>query len=160
MNTTRVGDPIGSYYTLKTDGIFETQEELDNSPHFSGAQVGDLKFVDVSGDGSITQGGDASQEDRTITGNYNPDYTFGIGGSLSYKNLDFGFNIQGSQGNEVMNILTRYINNVEGNFNNRTDVLDRWVSPTNTGNGTIYRANRVATGRNGWTSDWHVEDGL
>ena len=156
---TRVGDPIGSYYTLKTDGIFETQEELDSSPHFSGAQVGDLKFVDVSGDGAITQGGDASQDDRTITGNYNPDYTFGIGGSLSYKNLDFGFNIQGSQGNEVMNILSRYINNVEGNFNNRTDVLDRWVSPTNTGNGTIYRANRVATGRNGWTSDWHVEDG-
>jgi len=156
---TRVGDPIGSYFTLKTDGIFETQEELDNSPHFSGAQVGDLKFEDVSGDGAITQGGNASQDDRTITGSYNPDYTFGIGGSLSYKNLDFGFNIQGSQGNEVMNILTRYINNVEGNFNNRTAVLDRWVSSSNTGNGIIHRANRVATGRNGWSSDWHVEDG-
>ena len=155
---TRVGDPIGSYYTLVTDGIFETQEELDNSPHFSGAQVGDLKFVDVSGDGSITQGGSPEQEDRDITGNYAPDYTFGISGSLSYENFDLGFNIQGSQGGEINNLLSRYINNVEGNFNNRTDVLDRYVSPTQTGNGTIYRANRVATGRNGWTSDWHVED--
>ena len=156
---TRVGDPIGSYYTLKTDGIFETQQELDSSPHFSGAQVGDLKFADVSGDGKIKQGGSASEDDRTITGSYFPDYTFGIGGSLSYKNVDFGFNIQGSQGNEVMNLLTRYINNIEGNFNGRTAALNRWVSPSNPGNGTIHRANRLATGRNGWSSDWHVEDG-
>ncbi|MBJ7881903.1 SusC/RagA family TonB-linked outer membrane protein [Gelidibacter salicanalis] len=151
---TQIGEAIGSYYTLKTDGIFETQEELDNYPHYSNTRVGDIKYVDVNGDGEISEAGD-----RAITGSYNPDYTFGVGGSLSYGNLDFGFNIQGSQGNEVMNILSRYINNVEGNFNNRVDVLNRWVSSAEPGNGTIYRANRVATGNNGNTSDWHVEDG-
>lgn len=151
---TQIGEAMGSYYTLKTDGIFETQEELDSYPHYSNAHVGDIKFVDVNGDGEINEAGD-----RTITGSYNPDYTFGISGSMSYGNLDFGFNIQGSQGNEVMNILSRYINNAEGNFNNRVDVLDRWISSTESGNGTVYRANRVATGNNGKTSDWHVEDG-
>jgi len=156
---TRVGDPIGSYYTLVTDGIFETQEELDNNPSLPNARVGDIRYKDVSGDGSITQGGNASQEDRTITGSYYPDYTFGISGGFNYENFDLGFTIQASQGNEVMNILSRYINNVEGNFNNRTDVLNRWVSSSDTGNGVIYRANRVASGNNGWTSDWHVEDG-
>ena len=151
---TEIGEAIGSYYTLKTEGIFETQEELDSYPHYSNTQVGDIRYVDVNGDGEINESGD-----RTITGSYNPDYTFGIGGSMSYGDLDFGFNIQGSQGNEVMNILSRYINNAEGNFNNRVGVLNRWVSPTETGNGTIYRANRVATGNNGKTSDWHIEDG-
>ena len=151
---TRIGDAIGSYYTLKTDGIFETQEELDSYPHFPNTRVGDIKYVDVNGDGEINESGD-----RTITGSYNPDYTFGINGGLVYNNFDFGFNIQGSQGNEVFNILNRYINNVEGNFNNKVEVLNRWISPTEPGNGTVYRANRVATGNNGKSSDWHIEDG-
>ena len=151
---TQRGKAIGSYYTLKTDGIFETQEELDSYPHYPNTRVGDIRYVDINGDGVINEAGD-----RTITGSYNPDYIFGIGGSLSYKSFNLGFNIQGSQGNEVMNLLSRYINNAEGNFNGRVDALDRWLSPSETGNGTIYRANRVATGNNGKTSDWHVEDG-
>ncbi|MDB9836047.1 TonB-dependent receptor [Flavobacteriaceae bacterium] len=151
---TQIGDAIGSYYTLKTNGIFETQEELDSFPHHANTRVGDIRYVDVNGDGKIDESGD-----RTITGSYNPDYTFGINGGLNYGDFDLGFNIQGSQGNEVFNILNRYINNVEGNFNNKVEVLNRWISPSEPGNGTVYRANRVAAGSNGTSSDWHIEDG-
>ncbi|MGD8427949.1 MAG: TonB-dependent receptor, partial [Balneolaceae bacterium] len=62
---TRVGDPIGSYYGYVVDGVYQSQEEIDNSPTDTQApdpRPGDFKFKDIDGDGQITP------DDRTVTG--------------------------------------------------------------------------------------------
>ncbi|WP_143310002.1 SusC/RagA family TonB-linked outer membrane protein [Chitinophaga vietnamensis] len=151
---TRIGEPIGSYYLYINDGIYKDKADLDASAKTSNpTYVGDLKFRDINGDGKI----DAS--DRAIIGSFQPKYIFGFSNTVRYKQLDLSFSIQGSQGNKILNLFRRYIANVEGNFNNLAFVKDHFVSPDNIGAGYINRANRLATGGNGITSSWHVEDG-
>jgi len=151
---TEVGKPIGSYYLLVQDGIFSTTEQLREYPHFGTTQAGDFRFVDVDKDGIL----DASK-DRTIVGNYMPDFTYGLNGTIGYKNFDLVFAFQGVYGNEILNLNKRYLGNVEGNQNCTTDILNRWVSEENPGNGQINRANRKQKGNNGYTSTYHIEDG-
>lgn len=160
---TKVGEPIGNYYTLVTDGVFANQAEIDNSrdPDISkrkhanveGAKPGDFRFKDMDGNMEI------NENDRAITGNYMPDFTYGYSTELKYKNVDLSVAMQGVQGNEIANIFRRYINNMEGGGNCQADALDRWQSESNPGSGQVVRANRSATGMNGTTSTWHIEDG-
>ena len=100
-----------------------------------------------------------NENDRAITGNYMPDFTYGYSTELKYKNVDLSVAMQGVQGNEIANIFRRYINNMEGGGNCQIDALDRWQSESNPGSGQVVRANRSATGMNGTTSTWHIEDG-
>ncbi len=151
---TEIGQPIGNYFLLVQDGIFSTQEELDQYPHFGSTAVGDFRFVDVNKDGVLDV-----NEDRTIVGNYAPDFTYGFSNSFKYKGFDLNVAFQGSYGGEVLNLLRRYIANGEGNFNNTTELLNRWQSEATPGDGNTNRANRKSRGNNGRTSTWHVEDG-
>ncbi|PQB08683.1 SusC/RagA family protein [Polaribacter filamentus] len=151
---TEVGQPIGNYFLLVQDGIFSTQEELDKYPHFESTAVGDFRFVDVDGDGELDV-----NKDRTIVGNYAPDFIFGFSNSFKYKGFDLNVALQGSYGGEILNLSRRYNANGEGNFNNTRDLLNRWQSEENPGDGNTNRANRKARGNNGRTSTWHVEDG-
>lgn len=151
---TKVGEPIGCYYLLVQDGIFSNEEELKKYPHFSNTQPGDFRFVDVDGDGVMDL-----DKDRTIVGNYMPDFTYGFGGKVWYKGIDLDFNFQGVYGNEILNLNRRYIDNLEGNTNGTTIALNRWKSADNPGNGQVNRANRKSKGYNGRTSTWHLEDG-
>ncbi|MCL1614901.1 TonB-dependent receptor [Bacteroides sp. ET71] len=151
---TEVGQPIGNYYLLVQDGIFATEEDLKKYPHFDNTRVGDFRFVDVDGDGVLDL-----DKDRTVVGNYMPDFTYGFGGKVWYKGFDFDINFQGVYGNEILNLNRRYIDNMEGNVNGTTIALNRWQSEENPGNGQINKANRKQTGYNGRTSTWHIEDG-
>ncbi|WP_308756896.1 TonB-dependent receptor [uncultured Bacteroides sp.] len=160
---TKVGEPIGNYYTLVTDGVFANQAEIDNSQdpdktkrqhaYVKGAKPGDFRFKDMDGNGEI------DENDRTITGNYMPKFTYGFSTELKYKNVDLAISMQGVQGNKIANIFRRYINNMEGGNNCQIDALNRWTSESEPGNGLVVRANRSATGMNGTTSTWHIEDG-
>ena len=151
---TEVGKPIGNYYLLVQDGIFSTEEQLTEYPHFSTTQAGDFRYVDVDKDGIID-----ANNDRTIVGNYMPDFTYGFNGSLGYKGVDVVFAFQGVYGNEILNLNNRYLANMEGNQNCTTIALNRWVSEENPGNGQVNRANRKQKGNNGFTSTYHIEDG-
>ena len=160
---TKVGEPIGNYYTLVTDGVFANQAEIDNSKnpdksqrkyaYVSGAKPGDFRFKDMDGNMEI------DENDRTITGNYMPKFTYGFSTELKYKWFDLSIALQGVQGNKIANIFRRYIDNMEGGNNCQVDALDRWQSESNPGSGYVVRANRSATGMNGTTSTWHIEDG-
>lgn len=161
---TRVGEAIGSYYLPVVDGIFMSQEEIDNYPHYTDspnnydlatAKPGDFKFRDVNGDGKL----DLGDTDRDIVGNYMPDFIYGFNTTLGWRGVDFSLALQGVQGNEILNLSRRYFYNFEGNMNNYKDAETRWISPENPGDGKSPRANRVAKGSNGTTSTWHVEDG-
>ena len=92
-------------------------------------------------------------------GNYMPDFTYGFGGTLNYKGIDFSINFQGVYGNEILNLNRRYLDNMEGNVNGTTIALNRFISTENPGDGMTNRANRKTTGNNSRTSTWHLEDG-
>ena len=149
------GLPLGHYYGYQTDGIYQTQAEIDalNATAPSGTYStigeiapGDLRFVDTNGDGEITA------DDRTNIGNPIPDATFGLNISLSYKNIDFSANAFASVGHELVRDYERkdlYAN--RGNY-----VLGRWQ-----GSGTSNSTPRAVSGANVNTdffNDFHVED--
>ena len=151
---TEVGKPIGCYYLMTLDGVFKDKESLKAYPHFENTQPGDFRFVDVNGDGEIDL-----DKDRSIVGNYMPDFTYGFGGSLSFKGVDLRFAFQGVYGNEILNLNRRYLDNMEGNTNGTIASRNRWVSEENPGDGMTNRANRKQKGNNLRTSTWHIEDG-
>jgi TonB-linked SusC/RagA family outer membrane protein len=157
---TRVGDAIGSYYGYVVDGIYQSQAEIDAAPVDKlvgpgGARPGDFRFKDINGDGEITS------DDRTVTGSYHPDYTFGITNRFEYKNFDFNIFIQGVMGREVLNLTARHLKNGEANFGSYAVLNDRWISESNPGNGEHPRADRSSAshGNNNRPSSYQVEDG-
>lgn len=150
---TRIGNEIGSYYTYVRDGIFTSQEELDSYPHITGTRVGDAKVLDLNNDGQL------DENDRAITGSYLPDYIFGFNSSAKFKGFDMSVQVQGVQGNEVMNLQKRYIHNMEGHQNNVKEAVNRYVSPENIGDGVTPRAHKGLTGNAGLISTWMIEDG-
>ena len=86
----QTGHPLGSGLYYKSDGIFNTQEELDSYPHGTGAKVGDIKVLDLSDDGKI------NGDDRYRTNNSpRPEYVFGLTGNLQYKGFDLTLFFQG-----------------------------------------------------------------
>ncbi len=151
---TRIGEPIGQYWTMKTDGVFNSQAEIDAYPHTTTTRPGDFRFVDVNGDNRID-----FSSDRAVTGSYFPKYTFGFTNTFAYAGFDLGVTVQGTQGNKILNLIRRYIYNQEGNGNLFRGALNRWQSEANPGDGAHNRANRLQTGSNGEISTWHIEDG-
>lgn len=144
---TEVGKPIGNYYTLVKTGVFKDQADIDNTKaKVPGAKPGDFKFADINGDGIV------DGNDKTITGNYMPKFTYGYSSQLQYGIMDLSFALQGVYGNTIANIAQRHYNSTESYSNNTTDALNRWVSPENPGNGIVARANRSETGLNAQAS--------
>lgn len=107
----KVGEPVGSFYGYKVLGIFETQEQFDSTPHMENANqgVGDFIYADTNGDGKV------NEEDRVILGNANPDFMWGLNGTIGWKKLDFGFSIEGKHGQQVFNATHRYLAEAWGN---------------------------------------------
>ena len=136
-NIEEIGQPIGSFYGYKFLGIYENQADFNNSPKYYGGDgpsaVGTVKYADINHDGII------DPNDRTIIGNPNPKFTFGMTNNLSYKNFDFGIAISGEYGNQIENRTLEYIQNLDGVFNVTADVANRWKSPTDPGAGVFPR---------------------
>ncbi|MDO1502486.1 TonB-dependent receptor [Winogradskyella maritima] len=141
------GFPIGYFRGFQTDGVFQTQAEIDNAAIINNdVQPGDLRFVDTNGDGII------NDDDRTYIGDPLPDATMGLNLTLDVKNFDFGAYAFASVGNDI-------VRNYERNQpqTNRTIYnLDRWTGP-----GTNNSSPRVTSGANSNSlfSDFFVEDG-
>lgn len=107
----KVGESIGSFYGYKIKGVFESKEQFDSTPHLENANqgVGDFIYEDTNNDGKV------NEEDRVILGNANPDFTWGLNGTLGWKNFDFGFGIEGKHGQQVFNAMHRYLAESWGN---------------------------------------------
>lgn len=107
----KVGESIGSFYGYKIKGVFESKEQFDSTPHMENANqgVGDFIYEDTNNDGKV------NEEDRVILGNANPDFTWGLNGTLGWKNFDFGFGIEGKHGQQVFNAMHRYLAESWGN---------------------------------------------
>lgn len=120
VTLSKVGLPIGAFYGYVTDGIFQTEEELEAYPHLSQAGVGDLRFVDVNNDGKI------DGQDRTNIGSPIPKFIFGFNVDLAYKNFDLAIDLQGQTGNKIFNgkDVVR-----PDPYNFEKHVWDRWTGP-------------------------------
>lgn len=116
-----------------------------------GAKPGDLKFKDLNGDGKL------DDEDRTMTGNPHPDFTFGLTLSAEYKGFDVSAFFQGSVGNDLLNVLKYDIYSGTGWYNAPKDILTTyWNGPGSTNkNFGIDADSRM----NLEMSDWYVENG-
>ncbi|MCK8479821.1 SusC/RagA family TonB-linked outer membrane protein [Psychroserpens algicola] len=160
----QTGLPIGVFYGLKMDGIYQNQAEIDalntdtnndgvidglDAPFQANASPGDIRYVDVDGDGVIEYG---SSDDQTVIGNPIPDYTMGFNLNINYKSIDFGTSLYASIGNDIARSYERFLT-----YSNKPNFyLDRW-----TGEGTsntVPRASNTAS-NNYLFSSFFVEDG-
>jgi TonB-linked SusC/RagA family outer membrane protein len=95
------GQPIGSFYLLQADGVFQNAAEIAASAQTS-AKPGDLRYKDISGvDGKPD--GKIDDYDRAFSGSYQPKITYGINANAGYKNFDLSFGGYGTGGSKIYN---------------------------------------------------------
>ncbi|TAI48376.1 SusC/RagA family TonB-linked outer membrane protein [Flagellimonas allohymeniacidonis] len=113
------GAEVGSYYGFITDGVVQTEAESTEL----GLPQGAFKFRDLNGDGLI------GEDDKAFLGSPVPDFTYGFGFALNYRNFDFNMDFQGVAGNEIYNF------NRNARFGNESWDLDffenRWTPGSN-----------------------------
>lgn len=129
------GHPWGSYYGFIADGIFQSQDEVDNYADQPGKGVGRLKYKDISGPGGKPDGKVDYDYDRTWVGDGStPKFEYGLSINLKYKSFDLSMFWQGIAGVNVFDGWKTYSDFwnvwVQNGFNHPTRVLDAWT-PTN-----------------------------
>ena len=152
--TSRVieGEPIGVFYGFKTNGLFQSQDEIDASAQ-PGASPGDVRFVDSNGDGAITA------DDQGIIGDPHPDFEGSVTNNFSYKGFEANIFLQFSYGNDVWNNTRTFYENpgyITG-WNTVEDNINRWQQPGD--DTSIPRATYTDPNNNQRDSDRYVEDG-
>lgn len=142
LRITREGAPIDSWYVLKTDGLFQTQEEVDNYPTItSRVGPGDIKYVDLNEDGVI------DGDDRYIAGNTFPEFTFGFNFGFRYKSFSLSTLWQG-----VGDIHVRPNNNLASPYNNGAGLTKDWLTDSWTPENPNARLPRISA-RNQYTAE-------
>lgn len=154
----QTGFPIGYFWGYKTDGILQNTAEVNsyvasmkngsagNTLQGRNITKGDVRYVDVNGDGMI------NENDKTMIGNPNPDYTFGLSLGMSWKALDFSMTSNGVAGNEIFQSYRDY-GSTYANYT--TAIMGRWH-----GEGTSNRLPRLTdTNINYQISDIFIHKG-
>ncbi|MCY7350633.1 MAG: TonB-dependent receptor, partial [Cytophagaceae bacterium] len=142
----QVGQPLGSFYGLVTDGIFQSLEEV-KAGFQPNAKPGDQRYKDLNGDKKV------DNSDRTIIGSAQPKFFYGLTNTFNYRGFDLNVFVQGVSGASVFNLNRVELESLNGTVNNTTAVLNRWT-PTNPSN-TIPRATSSVSIQ---ASDRYVED--
>ncbi len=113
------GSQFDEWYGYISDGLFQTQEEVDNSPKLNNnVTVGDIKYKDISGPDGVPDGKISSEYDRVLLGGSLPRYMFGVNFSASYKGFDFSMMFQGvgSQNSRISRNMIEGLNTNWGGF--------------------------------------------
>lgn len=153
-----IGEPIGSFYGLIQEGIFQTQAEIDalnaqapDGTYQDGAAPGRFRFADVDGDGQVTS------DDQTIIGDPHPDFTAGLNLAADWGNWDVGGSLFGSFGNDIFDVQKEFYVFRLFNSNVRRDLLtDSWT-PENPN--AKYPRLDVNDAFSNQISSFYVEDG-
>ena len=141
MYRAQVGYPIGYFWTFATDGVFQNQQEIDDwkaqglGTIVDNVVPGDLKFVDQNKDGKLTD------EDKTMTGDPNPDFNVGLNLSVYFKGFDLAVSGYGMFGHQIFRAYRRYTDSQWNNYT--TEVYDYWH-----GEGTSNHYPRLVAGTN------------
>lgn len=154
LTRTRVGDPIGSFYGYKVDGIFQDKYDVEEHVNSKGEEVqpaakpGDFRFVNQNDDNKI------DDNDKVNLGNPFPKLTYGLNGSVAYRNFDLQFFFQGVQGNKIFN-CNKYFTEGDGYTNLGAEMVHAW-----SGKGTSNTlANPNGSADNLKASSHYIEDG-
>jgi TonB-linked SusC/RagA family outer membrane protein len=120
-----LGRPKNSHYGFIADGIFKTQEEVDNSPQQEGKGLGRIRYKDLDGDGRIT-----NEYDRTWIGVWDPDFSVGLNFNAVYKGIDLTLFFHGVFGNDIYNewkVYSDFWNITEQSGKNHpARIMDAW----------------------------------
>jgi len=95
------GQPIGSFYILQADGIFQNEAEITSSAQ-PNAVPGDLRYKDISGPAGKPDG-KIDDFDRAFSGSYQPKITYGVNGGVNFMNFDLSVGGYGTQGSKIYN---------------------------------------------------------
>lgn len=131
-NIVEIGKPVGMFVGYKVLGLYRSQKDVDTSAHFPGAIPGNLKVEDVNHDGVITP-----VTDFTIIGNPYPKFQYGITSIMNYKSFGLNMVFAGSYGAQMYDAKLATIHNIDGIFPVLKDVIHRWRSESDPGNGWI-----------------------
>ena len=146
-----LGETVPVFMGVKYLGTWKSQAEIDLAGYEGNHDVGGPRFKDTDGDGNITQ------NDFEVLGSPQPDFYYGIGNSMSFKNFDLDFFFQGTYGNEVFNSLTQTAYFGRSELTKYKETLNRW-SPSNP-NSDIPRAGAVASLSEIYNNSVMIEDG-
>lgn len=163
-----IGQPVSTWYMLKAEGIYQTDEEVPEKLYANGVRAGDMKYHDVNGDGYIDY-----DNDRMICGKATPDFFGGINSSLSWKGIELNLFCQfsvggtvfaawkgcGSEGTEHLGLSGGTITDDNGNsrtsyYNVSRDVALNYWRGEGTSN-TIPRP-LLAGAHTGWDVDYNI----
>ncbi|MDR1645069.1 MAG: TonB-dependent receptor [Tannerellaceae bacterium] len=180
-SVTRDGYPVGSFFGLKTDGLWQRQSDIDaanatatanaaaagsdlenaiDGPKYyfqPGTAPGDFKYVDIDGNGWV------DDQDRTIIGNGYPDFTYGLNVGVSWKNWDFNAYLYGVAGQDILSYAYRnlisILNPVGQGLQNISSEYARnaWSGEGSTNQ--YPRLTRADLNHNGQVSDAYILDG-
>ncbi len=128
VNVNRKGEQVGAFWGYKSQGIVEDSHVLF-APPFNNVrlQSGDIKFIDINGDGNITE------EDKTIIGNPIPEYVFGVNTDFRYKKLSVKMLFEGMAKYDIVNMDLYNDIYITGNiWNLRENTYTDSYSATNT----------------------------
>ncbi|MFN8438582.1 MAG: SusC/RagA family TonB-linked outer membrane protein [Cytophagales bacterium] len=153
---TTEGLPVGTFWGLQTNGIFHSQQEVNNYSKNGvkiqpNAQAGDVKFVDKNDDGKI------DEKDYTNLGSPLPKFTYGLSLNTSYQNFDLRIYLMGVYGNKIVNGLNGFTQSSNGRYNSTVNRNNAWTPENPNSNEprmTLYDANQ-----NMRFSDRYVESG-
>ncbi|WP_114782830.1 SusC/RagA family TonB-linked outer membrane protein [Botryobacter ruber] len=150
--------PINYFYGFRTNGIFQTEEEVDayatqvsGADPFNRTSPGDIRFADLDEDGVITDA------DRTFLGNPNSKFIFALNNSFKYKGIDLAVFMQGISGNKIFNANRIWTEGMAVAQNQSIETLNRW-----NGEGTSNSMPRAVfndPNKNTRVSDRYIEDG-
>ncbi|WET01991.1 TonB-dependent receptor [Flavobacterium sp. YJ01] len=146
----KVGLPLGTFWGYTTNGIFQTQEEVNTQPKINSlanTKVGDRKYVDANGDGVI------NALDKGNLGTSQPKFVGSFSNTISYNDFDLNFSFQGSYGGKIFNALNQQLEISTLGTNAAATLNDRWT-PTNPSN----EIPRATSSPLGIVSERYVED--
>ncbi len=155
----RNGQPIGTVYGFLEDGFYDNLAEVKADPQYANLsetlqrqQIGEIKYKNLDNDPTSI-----SNTDRTIIGNTNPKYSYGITNNFSYKNFNLSFFVQGVQGGDIVN-TNLYQIRMGKVANIPQNVYDGRWTPENAANATWPKALAADT-RQMRLSNRLIEDG-
>jgi len=149
-----VGHPMSSFFGYQYLGLFQSQAEVDAAAEQTGAEPGFLRFDDTDGNGTITP------DDRTFIGNPNPKFTYGLNLAFTYKNFDLTAFLYGSQGNDIFNWNTWWVDfwpSFQGQKSNGL-LNDSWTT-SNTDAAVPKASNKSNFSTNTEINSYYIEDG-
>lgn len=127
-NTTKSlqGYPIGGFWLIETDGLFQSEAEVnahskDGTLIQPNAKPGDIRFKDYNNDGKI------NDDDRVYKGSPFPSLTLGLNATLRYKDFDLNLGIQGNFGAKIYNSMRPDLEDISKGTNYSTAALNHWT---------------------------------